>query len=393
MINTTLNQIRHQLEHLSYLQDTQDPINQLFKNLSSNERWKVKLQNDEYSGLKFTENQTKSIQLNLQEKTEEGTSQKKNFNLLHLFTNKRSPNFPTQNQKIILEKLKCIPIYTVVNNFNEVVIASPREDKPKNTMNYLRSIYNELFFWSHDEGPISILLFFMNEEDAGSYLHEICKKDPKEAEKLGLNIKKIGLDTFYKFNRTSPPKVQAKLIGDLKEIDEIIKKTKNASILNINPKQRYSKNWFQGIPVYKLKLTNGNNIKILSEYKLISKTEKSYVFFRESDLDVAWKEYITRNKGIHIQREANFEIYNLENLLLDLEKKETFNIENIILVPPYEKFREPKLNKIPIFNGEYSNQTRLMYSLKLKFEDVKRFYKGFLWLITSDTLPSEENSW
>lgn len=391
MINTIFNQIRQQIEHLSYLQETVDPINLLFKNLSSNDRWRVKLQNDEYAGPKLIENQTKSIQLNIHEKGEEDTNQQKNFNFLNLFTNKRSPNFPNQNQKIILEKLKCIPIYAVVNNVNEVVISSPREDKQKSTLNYLRTLYNELFFWSHDEGPISILLFFMNEEDAGSYLHEICKKDPREAEKLGLSIKKIGLDTFYKFNRTSPPKIQTKLIGDLKEIDEIIKKTKNPNILNINPKQRYSKNWFQGIPIYKLKITNGNNSKLLSEYKLTSETEKSYIFFRENDINKAWKEYITRNKNIN--KEANFELYNLENLLLDLERKETFNVENIILVPPYEKFREPQLNKIPIFNVEYSNQTRLMYSLKLKFEDVKRFYKGFLWLITSDTLPSEDNSW
>lgn len=394
MINTTLIQIRHQIEHLSYLQDTIDPISLLFKNISSNENWKVKLQNDENAIPRSLENETKSVQLKLDEKLEEDQKNtKKNVNLLNIFANKRSPNFPTKNQKILVEKLKSIPIYTVVNNFNEIIISSPREANQTNTLNHIRNVYNELFFWSHDEGPVSILLFFMNEQDAGSYLHEICKKDPKEAEKLGLVIKKIGLDTFYKFNRTSPPKIQARLIGDLKEIDKIITKTKNPNTLDINPKQRHAKNWFQGIPIYKLKLTNSANSKLLLEYNINSEREKNYIFFREEDMLSAWKEYTTRNKSTKITNKPNFEIYNFENLLLDTEKGENFQANDIILVPPYAKFRESKLNKIPVFNIEYSNQTRLIYSLKLKFEDIKRFYKGFLWLITSDTLPSEENSW
>ncbi len=393
MINTTLIQIRHQIEHLAYLQDTVDPISLLFKNISSNENWKVKLQNDDNAIPRSLENETKSVQLKLDEKLEEEQNTKKNFNFLNIFANKRSPNFPTKNQKILVEKLKSIPVYTVVNNFNEIIISSPREGNQTNTLNHIRTIYNELFFWSHDEGPVSILLFFMNEQDAGNYLHEVCKKDPKEAEKLGLVIKKTGLDTFYKFNRTSPPKIQARLIGDLKEIDKIIKKTKNPNTLDINPKQRHAKNWFQGIPIYKLKLTNSANSKLLLEYNINSETEKNYIFFREEDMLSAWKEYITRNKFTKITNKPNFEIYNFENLLLDTEKGESFQANDIILVPPYAKCRESKLNKIPVFNIEYSNQTRLIYSLKLKFEDIKRFYKGFLWLITSDTLPSEENSW
>ena len=28
-----------------------------------------------------------------------------------------------------------------------------------------------------------------------------------------------------------------------------------------------------------------------------------------------------------------------------------------------------------------------------KIKSLQRFYKGMIWLVTSDTLPSEENSW
>lgn len=393
MINTTLIQIRQQIEQLIYVHDTADPVTVLLKNLSSNPDWRVKIRNNESQVSSPIEPKSQSIQLKIDNNTGESGSPRKEFSFLNVFTNKRSPNFPNQNQKILLEKLRQVPIYTVVNNFNEVIVSSPREDNQKNTLNHIRTIYNELFFWSYDEGPVSILLFFMNEQDAGSYLHEICKRDPKEAEKLGLTVKRIGLDTFYKFNRISPPKIQAKLVGDLKEIDSVIRKTNKSTFPDINSKQRYAKDWFQGIPIYQFKLNVAQNAKSLLESKITSEMEKKYIFFNENDANLAWTKAISKDKTMKTNAKANLEIYNLENLLLDLEKTEISTARNVILVPPYERSRESKLNKIAIFNVEYSSQTRVMYSLKLKLEEVKRFYKGLLWLLTSDTLPSEENSW
>jgi hypothetical protein len=39
------------------------------------------------------------------------------------------------------------------------------------------------------------------------------------------------------------------------------------------------------------------------------------------------------------------------------------------------------------FTDEY------VYKTKLYMKNLQRFYKGVIWLFTSDTLPSEENSW
>lgn len=391
MFNNIVSSIRQHVEQVSYLQETIDPISLVLRNLASNPNWKVKINNDESQVTNLDQQKNQSIHIKIDENDYNSTGETANKKTnLNIFSNKRSPNFPNKPQKLIIQKLKAIPIYTVVNNFDEVIVSSPREENQQNTLNHLRNFYNDLFFWTHDEGAISILLFFMNEQDAGSYLHEICKKDPKEAEKLGLTVKQISLDTFYKFNRTSPQKIQARLIGDLNEIDSVIKKIEKSNIKNINPKQRYSKFWFQGIPVYKLKLNIPSNNNSLINYKVNKDNEESYVFFREQDALIAWKTFISKNKNINSNITPNLEVYNLENLLLDLEKEK--NISNLILVPPYELCKD-KLTTLPSVGNEYSSQTRLLYSMKLKFENVKRFYKGLIWLITSDTLPSEDNSW
>jgi hypothetical protein len=390
MFNHLLTSVREQIEHISYTQSEIDPVSTLLKNISSNANWQVELQNDESQLSKIPELKKHSIEFNF---NKELKKENKTFNIGALVSNKRSPNFPTQTQKIILQKLKNIPIYTVVNNFNEVVVSSPRSEEQKDTLTYLRDLYNELFFWSHDTGSISILLFFMNEQDAGSYLHEICKKDPKEAEKLGLTVKEISLDTFYKFNRTSPPKIQARLIGDLKEIKSVISRLHNSYDLTINPKQRYSEQWFQGIPIYKLKPSKDNKTNSLINYSINSNTEHKYIFFSRKDAELAWKTFLSREKEIYANNKPNIEVYNFENLMLDLEKNHFENVSKTILVPPYKKWRESTLDNIAKINIEYSNQTRFMYSMKLKFEDIRRIYKGLLWLVTSDTLPGEDNSW
>ena len=42
-------------------------------------------------------------------------------------------------------------------------------------------------------------------------------------------------------------------------------------------------------------------------------------------------------------------------------------------------------------NQQKNKTIKRMLSEKVK--SAQRFYKGVIWLVTSDTLPSEENSW
>lgn len=372
-------------------QNTVDPVSILLEQLSSGNNIKVKFYNEEVPVPRSNEIITNKVKLDINS-TNESNNQPPN-NIFKLFSNRRSPGFPTQTQKEIIKKLKAIPIYTVVNSNNEIIIASSRDSSQKNTMEQLQSFYKQIAFWSHDEGTVSLILFFMNKEDASSYLHEICRKDPQEAEKLGVNVKTIGLDTFYRFNRTSPPGLQARLVGDLREFEFVLETATKEEYITLNPKQRTTMRWFQGTPIYSIRLNKASNPNELKKYSINGASYSKYIFFKKEDVDKAWKSYIGKHKNSKVDTKPTLELYNLENLLIDLEGNGSNEINELILVPPYKSNRESTSEAISSFKVEYSKQEKLIHGLKLKFENLKRFYKGLIWLITSDTLPSEENSW
>jgi hypothetical protein len=314
--------------------------------------------------------------------------------ILTIFSNKRSPNFPTREQKDLLSKLKFIPIYTVVNKNNEIITASPRECKNLYSFKWFQEKYNELFFWSHDQGSVSVNLFFINREDASSYLHEICKKEPRESENLGLKIKSVGLDLFYKLNRTSSPKTQNRLVADLNEIDVVLKSEYSKYKCKMHPKQKYSKDWFQGNPVYTIKFQKNPAGKTLSEYFFQNSSEKKIIFFSKEDALKAWGIFLSKRPDLHVDNNPSLEIYNLESLLLDVENNSELS-GNVIFVPPYSSYTklesEKKQVQLTFHNRNSINDS--VFKLKLSLKEIQRFYKGVLWLFTSDTLPSEENSW
>ena len=390
-MNNDLNQFKEQAFY-AQLQGMKDPIPLLIEKLSSGKDITVKLSTEDDTLILNNSKKNTFIQI-------KADFDQKEFKLptpgriVQLFSNKRCPNFPSREQKHLLEKLKFIPVYTVVNKKNEIVTASPREYKEGNSLDWIQNQCNELFFWTGDNGSVSLSLFFMNKEDAATYLHEICKKEPKESETLGLSIKTVGLDVFYRFNRTSAPKTQTRLIADLKEIDLILTKYSSLSSCIINPKQKHSKTWFQGTPIYSFKLQKTLGQKMLSQYYFDPKIEKKVIFFNREDALKAWKVYVSKNSTESFEREPNLEIYNLESLLLDLENNEFSRGIDISLVPPYESYENWKLSGKKTSESNSNLLEEYVFKSKLKLQNLQRFYKGIVWLFTSDTLPSEENSW
>lgn len=373
------------------LKENQDPVPSFIDKLSAGEDLKIKIQSN--TDNVFIQNRKKFDTLTL---PYEGNDQRFSFPKLErcfsIFSNKRSPNFPTQEQKTLLSKLKQVPVYTVVNNHNEVVSASTRDYKHSNSLQWIQNMYNDLFFWEYDEGSISLNLFFMNKEDAASYLHEICKKEPKEAETLGLKIKTIGLDVFYRLNRTSAPRVQSRLVGDLEEISLVLTKYLSESSCMVHPKQKYSKDWFQGNPIYALKFHKNSKDRELNPYSFQDSCEKKLIFFSREDAMRAWKSFLLKRSHLSLNTQPNIEIYNLENFLLDLENTPEHSLE-LSFIPPYKSYRDLKSEESQKNPVKSALHEEYIYKTKLYLKNLQRFYKGIIWLFTSDTLPSEENSW
>jgi len=372
-------------------QSVNDPVPAFIEKLSSENCIEVKIQTN-FDNLNSQEQKKDLIQIN--PNFDKDKNQYWKFpNLSKIFSNKRSPNFPNQEQKYLLNKLKHIPCYTIVNDKNEIVMASPRIHKDYNSLEWLQNKYYELFNWSVDQGSVSLSLFFMNKEDAATYLHEICKREPKESEIHGLKIKTTGLDVFYKFNRTSPPRNQTRLICDLQEIDLLLTKyVKNSSNV-MNSKQKYSTGWFQGTPVYSFKTYINVKEKELVTYSPNLKDGKRLIFFNRQDAIKAWKSYLSRTNQAYLKNTPNLEIYNLESLLIDLENSEKESVIDTVIIPPSSYNRSTNFPEEYVVYNVSNDIEKQFFRTKLKLKEFQRFYKGLIWLFTSDTLPSEENSW
>ena len=369
----------------------QDPIHELINKISSGEDVKIKIETNN-DNIVISNNKKKDI-VNISYDSDNKTfNTPKLEKIFHLMSNRRSPNFPTKEQKYIVSKLRTVPIYTVVNKKNEIVTASSRDEKNSNSLRWIHEKYNELFFWSHDKGPITINLFFMNKEDASSYMHEICKKEPKEAENLGLKVKSVGLDVFYKLNRTSLPKIQSRLVADLKEIESIITKYSFNSDCTMHPKQKYSTYWFQGNPIYTIKLKKYLNHNTLLNYSFPNSSDRKFIFFNKEDAIKAWNTLLSKQEKIFAHNAPNLEIYNLESLLLDIENH-TENFIDVMFFPPYNSYLEIKSEQHQKLMVKSNTFEEYVFKTKLNVKNLQRFYKGLIWLFTSDTLPSEENSW
>ena len=352
----------------------QDPLSKLINWLNTERGAGIKIKSEEDLLIEdfLYKNKNKIIQLNLDDKK---NITKEKINIFN--SNRRNPDFPTAQQKAILAELRKVPVYTVVNGNNEIILASPRQEISQSSIQWLYNQYYNWFIWKEDEGPVTVGLFFSNKEDAESYLHEICLRDPRGAQNLGVSVKSTGLDTFYYLNRTSSPRVQVRMISNLKELDLLITTNIKKKLSFVNPKQKYGQNWFKGTPIYILRTDNINTKKL--------------IFFSTRDVEKALEGLKNSDTKLNI-KEITIEIYNLENYLLDLEKSSSDLIQKVNFFPPYPLFEKNDVH-VEDFKIEPLENKKIKRIINEKVKSVQRFCKGVIWLVTSDTLPSEENSW
>jgi hypothetical protein len=157
------------LEHISNIlfppsiqviaaQTDQDPVSKMLSSLYSCRGIEVDIKSKDDVVIEDYLHNTKgnSLRVNIDEDLKLFSKPAK---IPNLFNNQRQPDFPTQQQKAILSKLKKIPIYTVVNGYNEIVIASPRSMPPKNSMEWLYDKYYDNFLWKQDRSSKSRFVF------------------------------------------------------------------------------------------------------------------------------------------------------------------------------------------------------------------------------------------
>jgi hypothetical protein len=160
----------------------------------------------------------------------------------------------------------------------------------------------------------------------------------------------------------------------------------------MHPKQKYSKDWFQGNPIYVLKFHKNLRYNTITPYSFQDSYEKKLIFFSKEDAIKAWTVFLMKKSQLSLNTKPVIEVYNLENFLIDLENTPDSSLE-LSFIPSYKSYVELQSQDNQGFVLKSNFTEEYFYKTKLYLKNLERFYKGVIWLFTSDTLPSEENSW
>jgi hypothetical protein len=287
---------------------------------------------------------------------------------------------PIDIRKKIALKLKNIPAFIVTTKDGNIITASWNQFQKSDSQAIKKPL-------QQTKTGKSIFLFFMEKEDASMYLQEVCKQEPQQSEHSGLRIEVVNLGLFYELNRDINCKIETKLIADLNEINLVLQHKIKSDFYSLNPKQKRSTNYFQGTPVYKLKDTKDpkKNLLIKTTEELQRKEYK--LFFRLEDALSFWKSH-RETKNI-----PNIELYNLESLLIEMEDMPQES------TPNYEFCNHKTQTHLSYYpsQGEIQNLhpykvlEKFLFNTKLKSTRFQRLYKSLLDVVSSGTVPTENN--
>nr|WCH56290.1 hypothetical protein [Hypnea sp.] len=279
---------------------------------------------------------------------------------LFSFLSKYSKLTKLNHKKLdLIRKLQSnnFPLFTVVNNSHQIIIAEPSDE-----LIYNKSLLDKLYQWYYNSflieninKPLYEGLFFINPQDALEYKKHIEYKHKTICKKQVLNILTCNLSFYYKLFYKLPLKIQLHLIPDLKEVGELINKYQYYHNVSFHEGQIYNRYSFQGQPIYliqSLMIKNKHDKKMEIVRYDYSSGEKSqvksyeYIFLNYDMALLAWQKFIKQNIEYKLPQKPNILVYNLEDFLNKYSDKQRTNsyVNNFIFIPSEESYNFLKVN-------------------------------------------------
>lgn len=290
-------------------------------------------------------------------------------NLFNQLLYAKSENY-SKNVKDYLFKNKSFnhfPLFTISNNLGQMIISEPPEElnlKP-NLLDYLSFKYKSRYIY---EG-----WFFTNFEDAQEYMQYINKYYGLQPNKL--KIFTCSFSTFYTIINKFSNQVNFRLIPDLKEISELIKKYRYYKNIVFHNKQKHSKIYFQGQPLYLLQMIDHN------DYSYVSKDKQKYNLIF-TNYKTALKVWYQLNKKVkasssNLVKVPNLEVYNLEHFIEDQVKAMNNFKYPFLLVPSQSSYKFTKAKQLK------KNQEMIYDTMYSYLSYLKLWSKRVIWSLTS----------
>lgn len=259
----------------------------------------------------------------------------------------------------ILEKrinLKHLPLFVVSNHLGQMIIAEPPIGL--NSEKYTKQMYHGFVF--------------TNCQDAQEYMLYVQRYYSLESNSLRIsNFNFLSLNKLIKkFNS----KICFKLIPDLKEVSELIKKYRYYRNVSFHKNQKYGKNYFQGQPLYFVKYKRKNLY-----YSWLQKQDsQQYNLLFTNYANALYICQKLKNQTIYSKIEPlNITVYNLEQFIQDQLNSKMSDEELFLIVPSSASYLLIKESqKKEINHLIYNTSSNLLSSIIL-------WSKRVFWSLTS----------
>nr|YP_009497929.1 Ycf80 [Gracilaria changii]ART65193.1 Ycf80 [Gracilaria changii] len=285
---------------------------------------------------------------------------------------------------------QALPLFTVINNMNQMILTDSSEENIGN-LNSIDKIYK----WYYDKLvsnekilPIYYGLFFVEPKDALEYVNYIKSKYPNSSKIKELSLFPSHLSTYYKVTRMNLQNLQFRLIPDLEEISRLLCKYRYYKNVTFHKYQKYSKNFFQGQPLYIIepffayeRKTNKLNLLNYSFDQNSDIHNKSIkyeaIFTKYATLIEAWHKFRQKKIDYKIPNKPKVIVYNLEDFIRNNEHNDVIKEKNILFIPSKESYKFIKHYKF------INNQNKMRRVFSNKFLLLKILSQRILWSLTS----------
>ncbi|KAF8820194.1 putative Uncharacterized protein ycf80 [Cardiosporidium cionae] len=278
--------------------------------------------------------------------------------------------------------LSTIPLYVVVNEYDEMVIScAPEAFFKAETLSTDSTINAREQSWKKDNPEISkklLGLYFLNKADAELFMKDVELKDPLVAQRVKLSIKTVPLLQYFHASRAQIGNYDGKhknsqflLVPDLLELQQLISTERlrsffgtpifyietihlpnSAAISRQSTEGSPVKNGLESYPVLeKLSETSScfspscKGKKIAFTLKVPCKgTLRRPFFMSKRDAIQLYNAFRKQNPKLKLPKTAKLGVRSLENILKEFEATMEANMANeedlILLIPQYSSYLE-----------------------------------------------------
>lgn len=249
------------------------------------------------------------------------------------------------------------PVFTLTNKFNQIIVSEPAEEIliGKDAFTMLCNWFLDIFALNGNSRIKYKSWFFVNPKDAIEFRHYIKDKYPTSSKEYGLNVVAVNLSMYYRLSRTNHSRVEFRLIPDLSEVAQLITKYKYQKNLYFHPDQQYGRDYFKGQPIYILQLidkidTNKNILKHMNYDYHIPRGMQCKLVFTNYNLALKAKRRLNvYGRGNSFNTVIKILVYNLEDILNDINVSRTLGKQPFLLVPSKDSYDFIRYNKQEVF--------------------------------------------